>query len=491
MRGRHVQVLMTDDLDSLRQGIEGEVIRPRDPPYNEARRVWNGAIDRNPAVIVRCAAVSDVVAAVRFARERDLLVSVRGGGHGVGGHAICEGGLVIDLSPMKAIEVEPSRRIARAEAGVLWGEFDRATQAFGLATTGGVVTHTGIAGLTLGGGIGWLMRKHGTAVDNLLSAEVVTAEGDHLTASLKEHPDLFWAIRGGGGNFGVVTSFEYRLHRVGPLVLAGPVFHSLDHAPELLRFYRDFIAEAPDELTTIFNLRRAPALPLLPPEVHGRPVAMIVVCYAGPPGEGEIIIRPLRAFGSPLVEAIEARPYTELQSMFDSTVPHGWHYYWKSSELPPLSDGAIGTLAENAAAQTSPLSYCITFQLGGAVSRVGEDETAFSQRDAAHNVNINAVWKENDPEPERHVDWARRFHAALEPFACDRVYVNFLGDEGASRVRSAYGEPKYERLATLKEKWDLTNFFRHNQNIEPRIATGRREQSAKTAGSSGNGKTGI
>jgi hypothetical protein len=323
-------VLMTDDLDSLRQGIEGEVIRPRDPPYNEARRVWNGAIDRNPAVIVRCAAVSDVVAAVRFARERDLLVSVRGGGHGVGGHAICEGGLVIDLSPMKAIEVEPSRRIARAEAGVLWGEFDRATQAFGLATTGGVVTHTGIAGLTLGGGIGWLMRKHGTAVDNLLSAEVVTAEGDLLTASLKEHPDLFWAIRGGGGNFGVVTSFEYRLHRVGPLVLAGPVFHSLDHAPELLRFYRDFIAEAPDELTTIFNLRRAPALPLLPPEVHGRPVAMIVVCYAGPPGEGEIIIRPLRAFGSPLVEAIEARPYTELQSMFDATVPHGWHYYWKS-----------------------------------------------------------------------------------------------------------------------------------------------------------------
>jgi FAD/FMN-containing dehydrogenase len=422
--------------------------------------------------------VSDVVAAVRFARERDLLVAVRGGGHGVGGHAVCDGGLVIDLSPMKLVEVDPSRRTARAEAGVLWGEFDRATQAFGLATTGGVVTHTGIAGLTLGGGIGWLMRKHGATVDNLLSAQLVTAEGRIVTASPEQHPDLFWSLRGGGGNFGIVTSFEYRLHRVGPLVLAGPIFHLLDDATELLRFYRDFIADAPDELTTIFNLRRAPPLPLLPAEVHGRPVAIVVVCYAGPPRDGEIIIRPLRAFGSPLVDGIEARPYTELQAMFDATVPHGWHYYWKSSELPPLSDGAIDTLAENAAAQTSPLSYCITFQLGGAVGRVGADDTAFSQRDAAHNVNINAVWKEDDPEPERHVEWARRFHTALEPFACDRVYVNFLGDEGASRVRSAYGEQKYERLATLKEKWDPSNFFRHNQNIAPRSATGKREASA-------------
>jgi FAD/FMN-containing dehydrogenase len=459
---------MVNDLDSLRQFIKGEIVRSGDPAYEETRKVWNGAIDRNPAAVVRCAEVSDVVTAVRFARERDMLVSVRGGGHGVGGHAVCDGGVVIDLSPMKAVVVDPGRRIARAEAGVLWGEFDRETQAFGLATTGGVVTHTGIAGLTLGGGIGWLMRKHGATVDNLLSAEVVTADGDVVTASAKEHRDLFWAIRGGGGNFGIATLFEYRLHRVGPLVLAGPIVHSLDHAPELLCFYRDFIADGPDELTTIFNLRRAPALPLLPSEVHGHPVAMVVVCYAGPPGEGEVVLRPLREFGSPLLDAIEARPYTELQSMFDATVPHGWHYYWKSSELPPLSDGAIGTLAEHAAAQTSPLSYCITFQLGGAVSRVEEHETAFSQRDAVHNVNINAVWKEHDPEPERHIEWARRFHAALEPFACDRVYVNFLGNEGAPRIRNAYGEQKYERLVTLKEKWDPTNFFRHNQNIEPR-----------------------
>jgi FAD/FMN-containing dehydrogenase len=459
---------MADDLDSLRQVIEGEIIRQGDPAYNEARTVWNGAIDRTPAAIVRCAAVSDVVAAVRLARERDLLVSVRGGGHGVGGHAVCDGGLVIDLSPMKAIEVAPSRRTARAEAGVLWGEFDRETQAFGLATTGGVVTHTGIAGLTLGGGIGWLMRKYGATVDNLLSAEVVTAEGDVIRASAKDHPDLFWAIRGGGGNFGIVTSFEYRLHPVGPQVLGGPVFHALEDAPELLRFYRHFIADVPDELTTIFNLRLAPSLPQLPAELHGRPVAMVVVCYAGALTQGEVVLRPLRAFGSPLFDAIEARPYISLQSMFDATVPHGWHYYWKSSELPPLSDRAIETLAEHAAAQTSPLSYCITFHLGGAVSRVGEEETAFSQRDAAHNVNINAVWTEDDEEAERHIEWARRFHDSLEPFACDRVYVNFLGEEGAERVRSAYGDDKYERLTALKEKWDPSNFLRHNQNIEPR-----------------------
>jgi FAD/FMN-containing dehydrogenase len=463
---------MAGYLNPLRQVIEGEVVGPGDGAYNDARRVWNGAIDRRPAAIVRCAGVPDVVAAVRFARGRDLLVSVRGGGHGVGGHAVCEGGLVIDLSPMKGIVVEPGRRTARAEAGVLWGELDRETQAFGLATTGGVVTHTGIAGLTLGGGIGWLMRKHGATVDNLLAAEAVTAEGDVVAASVEEHPDLFWAIRGGGGNFAIVTSFEYRLHAVGPQVLAGPIVHALEDAPELLRFYRDFIADAPDELTTIFNLRRAPSLPLLPPELHGRPVAMVVVCCAGDLAKGEALLRPLRTFGSALLDAIGPRPYIALQSMFDPTVPHGWHYYWKSAELPPLSDGAIETLVEYAAMQTSPSSYCITFQLGGALSRVDAEETAFSQRDAAHNVNINAVWTEDDEEPGRHVEWTQQFHGALEPFACDRVYVNFLGEEGTERVRSAYGEEKYQRLVALKAKWDPTNFLRHNQNIEP-SAVGR------------------
>jgi FAD/FMN-containing dehydrogenase len=427
---------------------------------------------------------------VRFARERDLLVAVRSGGHGVGGHALCDGGLVIDLSPMKGIRVDPRARTARAEAGVLWGELDRETQLFGLATVGGIVTHTGIAGLTLGGGIGWLMRKYGATVDNLVSADLVTAEGEIVTASEEENPDLFWAIRGGGGNFGIVTAFEYRLHPVGPIVLAGPVYHPLEDAPDVLRFYREFIAGAPDELTTIFNLRVAPQVPYLPEEMHGKPIVMVGACYAGAPEDGAEVVRPLKEFGCPIVDLLEPKPYLALQSMFDPSVPHGWHYYWKSVELPPLSDEAIDTLVEHASTLTSPKSYCIVFQLGGALARVAEGETAFSQRDAAHNVNINAVWKEDDPEPERHVDWARRFHEALQPFACERVYVNFLGDEGASRVRSAYGEQKYERLATLKEKWDPTNFLRHNQNIEPRTAAGRRGGSAACArGGSGKGET--
>src|SRR5919201_994746 len=271
----------TTGLEPLRDSMRGPVIAPGDEGYDAARRIWNGAIDRHPACIARCAGVADVVAAVRFARERDLVVAVRSGGHGVAGHAVCDGGLVIDLSPMKGIRVDPATRTARAEAGVLWGELDRETQLHGLATVGGIVTHTGIAGITLGGGIGWLMRKYGATVDNLVSADVVTAEGKLVGASEEENPDLFWGIRGGGGNFGIVTSFEYRLHPVGPIVLAGPVFHSLEDAPEVLRFYREFIADAPDELTTIFNLRAAPPLPFLPEDVHGKPIVMVGACYAG------------------------------------------------------------------------------------------------------------------------------------------------------------------------------------------------------------------
>ena len=447
--------------------MRGELLLPTSPGYDTARAIWNGAIDRRPACIARCTGVADVVAAVRFARERDLLVSVRSGGHGVGGHSLCEGGLLIDLSPMKAVRVDPAGRTARAEAGVLWGELDRETQLFGLATVGGIVTHTGIAGLTLGGGIGRLMRKHGATVDNLLSADVVTAQGELVTASEEENPDLFWAIRGGGGNFGIVTSFEYRLHPVGPIVLAGPVFHSLEDAPEVLRFYRDFIAAAPDELTTIFELSVAPTVPFLPEDVHGKPVVMVGSCYAGSPDDGAEVVRPLKEFGRPLADLLDPKPYTALQSMFDPFVPHGWHRYWKSVELPPLTDGAIDTLVEHAAAFTSPRSYCIVFQLGGALARVREDETAFSQRDAAHNVNVNAVWTEDDPEAERHIAWAQGFFDGLQPHAGGRVYVNFLGDEGQARVRAAYGERTYERLARLKRTYDGTNFFCSNQNIRP------------------------
>jgi FAD/FMN-containing dehydrogenase len=443
------------------------VILPADPGYDAARAIWNGAIDRRPACIARCTGVADVVAAVGFARERDLLVAVRSGGHGVGGHALCDDGLVIDLSPMKGIRVDPATRTARAEAGVLWGELDRETQLFGLATVGGIVTHTGIAGLTLGGGIGWLTRKHGATVDNLLSADVVTAQGEIVTASEQENPDLFWGIRGGGGNFGIVTSFEYRLHPVGPIVLAGPVFHRLEDAPEVLRFYREFIAVAPDELTTIFELSVAPPLPFLPEEVHGKPIVWVGACYAGSPEDGAEVVRPLKQFGRPIVDLLEPKPYTALQWWFDPLVPHGCHRYWKSVELPPLTDHAIDTLVEHAPAVTSPKSYTIVFQLGGALGRVGEDETAFSQRDAAHNVNINAVWTEEDPDAERHIGWARDFFDAMQPYARGRVYLNFLGEEGGNRVRQAYGARNYERLVELKRVYDPANFFRLNQNIEP------------------------
>jgi FAD/FMN-containing dehydrogenase len=448
-------------------GFRGELIAPGDSSYDDARQIWNGAIDRRPGLIARCASAADVAAAVRFARERELPVAVRGGGHGVAGHAVCDDGLVVDLCPMKSIAVDPQARTARAEAGVLWGELDGAAQAHGLATVGGIVTHTGISGLTLGGGIGWLMRKHGATVDNLRSAEVVTADGETLTASEDERPELLWGLRGGGGNFGVVTSFEYRLHAVGPTVLAGPIYHGLDDAPQALRFYRDFIADSPDELTTIVRLGRAPALPFLPEHVHGRPVVTIACCWAGDPQSGESALRPLRSFGNPLADALAPRAYSELQRMFDPGVPHGWHYYWKSWELPPLADAAIDALVEQAGRLTSPRSYIIVFQLGGAVGRVPADATAFGQRHAGHDVNINAVWLADDPDPDRHVQWTREAYAALEPFSSGRTYVNFIGDEGRDRVRAAYGEEKYARLVELKRTYDPDNVFRLNQNIDP------------------------
>jgi FAD/FMN-containing dehydrogenase len=445
-----------------------ELLHPGDERYDDARRVWNGAIDRRPAVIACCTSAEDVSAAVRKARERDLRVAVRGGGHGIAGHAVCDGGLVVDLSPMREIAVDPQARTARAGGGVLWGELDAATQQHGLATVGGIVTHTGIAGLTLGGGIGWLMRRHGATVDNLLAAEVVTAGGEAVRASEREHPDLFWALRGGGGNFGIVTSFEYRLHPVGPAVLAGPVYHALEDAPDVLRFYRDFVADAPDELTTIINLRQAPPLAFLPEHVHGRPVLAVAVCYAGPIDHGKEVVRPLRAFGRPLVDAIAPRPYVEVQQLFNPTVPHGWHYYWRSWEVPPLGDAAIDTLVEQTARITSPRSYVIVFGLGGAVARVAEQDTAYPQRDAAHNVNINAVWLPDDPDPDRHVRWARECFDALGRVAAGRAYVNFLGDEGQERVKAAYGAAKYARLVDVKRRYDPENVFRLNQNIDPR-----------------------
>jgi FAD/FMN-containing dehydrogenase len=452
-------------------GFAGQLLTPGDQGYQAARRVWNGAIDRRPSHIARCTSVADVVAALRFARERDLLVAVRGGGHGVAGTAVCDDGLVIDLSPMKDVLVAPGARTAHAGAGVLWGELDAATQAFGLATTGGIVSHTGIAGLTLGGGIGWLMRRFGLTIDNLLAAEVVTADTKVTTASADQHADLFWGLRGGGGNFGVVTAFTYRLHPVGPQVLAGPVLWPLEDGPEVLGFYRDFVAQAPDEVATIVTLRRAPPLSILPVELHRRPVCMVTMCYLGDPTVGQRALAPLREVGRPLLDLVELRPYAALQSLVDATVPHGWRYYWKSADLPALHDDVIDALLEHSSRIRSPWSYAVLFHLGGAIADVDQDATACAHRRAAHTLNINAVWLPHQPD-EDEIAWALGFFAAVQPHQVG-AYVNFLDRDDAQRVPAAYGDASYRRLVALKDRHDPDNVFRFNHNIRPStIGTG-------------------
>jgi FAD/FMN-containing dehydrogenase len=350
---------------------------------------------------------------------------------------------------------------------VLLGELDTATQAFGLAVPAGIVSHTGVAGLTLGGGIGWLTRRLGATVDQLRSARVVTADGTLVTADRRENPDLLWALRGGGGNFGIVTEFEFDLHSVGPTVLAGPVYYALADGVEVLRRYREVVADAPDELTTILQLRQAPPLPFLPEALHGVPVVAVGACWCGELEAGERAVQALRGLATPLADLLRPRPFVELQQLNNGAVPHGWHYYWKSIETPPFTDAVIDTLVEHTARITSPRSYTIIFHLGGALGHVHEDATAYPQRDSAFNINVNAVWLEDDPRADEHARWTRDFYSALEPHAGGRVYVNFLGDEGQDRVRAAYGDAKYARLAQLKRAWDPANVFRLNQNITP------------------------
>jgi FAD/FMN-containing dehydrogenase len=447
-------------------GFGGELLRPDDPGYDQARRMWNAAIDKRPAVIARCTGATDVIAGIEHARSTGLPLAVRGGGHNVAGTASCDGGVVLDLSPMKAIRVDPAARTAWAQPGLLWGELDQATQAAGLATTGGIVTHTGVAGLTLGGGIGWLMRKHGLTCDNLLAVELVTADGRLLRADEREHPDLYWGIRGGGGNFGVVTSFTFRLHQVGPRVLAGPVLYPAEQAEQVLRRYRDWAKDVPGEVSTVVNLRMAPPLPAIPERLRGAPVVTMVCCYAGPDrAEGERLLEPLRRLGTPLLDLVAVKPYTEHQATFDATVPHGMHYYWKSHYLDELGDDAVDALIGEAWSHRSPLSYTVMFQLGGAVDRVPDQATAFGGRGAAYALNINAEARDAE-ECAGQADWARRLWGAMTPFA-NGVYMNFLGVEGHDRVRAAYGEEKYARLVALKRAWDPDNLFRLNQNIPP------------------------
>jgi FAD/FMN-containing dehydrogenase len=452
-------------LSALGERFRGQLVRPEDPTYDEHRQVWNGSIERFPALIARCAGVADVIATVHFAREAGLEVAVRGGGHSFPGLSTCDGGVLVDLGPMKGIRVDPEARTARAQAGVLLKELDRETQAFGLAVPAGFVSHTGLAGLTLGGGIGWLTRKYGLTIDQLLSVDLITADGELVRASEEENPDLFWGIRGGGGNFGIVTEFEFRLNPVGPEVLAGLVVWPMQESPNVLRFYRDWIPDLPDELTTIVFHRKAPAVPAIPSEFHGQPVVMVGCCYAGPVEEGEKVVRPLREFGEPLVDLLTPKPFVAHQSMFDVSFPGGFHYYFRSCDVAELTDEVIDITAEHSLRIKSPRTAFPIFRLGGAAARVGDDETAFNGRGSGHTFNIGGITETAEGfEEER--EWSRTFWSALEPYHTT-VYVNYLMDEGEDRIRQAYGDEKYDRLKALKQRYDPGNFFRLNQNIRP------------------------
>ena len=458
----HISDQATEELAST---LRGELVRPGDITYDQHRKVWNGSIDRSPALIARCAGAADVITAVRFARTHGLLVAVRGGGHSFPGHSVCDGGIVIDLSLMKGIRVNPVDRTARAQAGVLLGELERETQAFGLVVPAGFISHTGLAGLTLGGGIGFTMRKFGLTIDNLLSVDLITAEGEFVRASERENADLFWGVRGGGGNFGIVTEFEFRLNPLGPRVVAGPVFWPINDAPSVLRFYRDWIANCPDDLVTLVVERKAPAIDGIPPDLVGEPVVAVVACYAGSVEDGENVLRPLKGFGSPALDLCEPRPFVEHQAMYDPSFEPGWHYYVRSCDIAELNDDIIDIMLEYGRRIESLITSVGLWQMGGAVARRGEDETTFAGRGAGYTFNINGNSQTAEGlEEER--EWARALRTALEPYQTS-VYVNFLMDEGQDRVRQAYGPAKYQRLQALKRKYDPDNFFRLNQNISP------------------------
>jgi FAD/FMN-containing dehydrogenase len=452
----------------LQAGFRGQIVGRDDPTYEEHRKIWNGSIDRRPALIARCAGVADVISAVKFARKHGLPVAVRSGGHSFPGLSVADDSFMIDLSPMKGVRVDPQERTARVQAGVLLGELDRETQAFGLAAPSGIVTHTGVAGLTLGGGIGWIMRKHGLSVDKLRRVDLVTAEGELVKASPEENAELFWGVRGAGANFGIVTEFEFDLVRLGPTVLAGPIFWKMDDSAEVLRFYRDWVADAPDELMTIVVHRKAPPLPFVPEELHGEPVVMVIPCWIGDPDEGERFIRPMKEFGDAVADVCVQKPFLAHQSMFDpSFVPGRW-YYFRSLDVPALTDEMIDITAEHSLRINSPLTSFPIWQMGGGeVARVGEDDTAFGGRQAAFTYNIGASTATGEGFDEER-QWVRDFYSALEEFQTG-VYVNFLAgtEEGDERIRAAYGPKKYERLKALKRQWDPDNFFRLNQNIPP------------------------
>jgi FAD/FMN-containing dehydrogenase len=447
----------------LRSGFKGALLQPQDEGYEQTRRIWNGAIDKRPALIARCTGAADVQAAVRFGREQDLLVSVRGGGHQVAGHAVADEGLMIDLSLMRAVSVDPETKRARAAGGCLLGDLDRATQLYALATTAGVVSVTGIGGLTLGGGIGHLQGKHGFTVDNVRSIDLVTAEGELLTVNEETEPELFWGLRGGGGNFGVATAFEYQLHPVGPIVLAGAVAWPLDQAREVLRMLHDYMADPPDEVAALGVLRLAPPAPFLPPEQFGKPVVMVVLAYMGDPAAGAKALEPVRNVGTPIVDAVRPVPYLFLQSTFDAGAPAGFHYYLKANLLRELPDEVINGFVGHAASITSPFSQIRLHWISGEARRIDPESTATTGRNTTVDVNFTSAWSPLQPEADRHVKWARDGWEALQPHA-ESPMPQFVLDEDAAAV---YGAKRLERLTALKDRWDPTNYFRLNQNVPP------------------------
>jgi FAD/FMN-containing dehydrogenase len=458
-------------IGQLQKRIRGEVLGRGSTAYEQARKLFNGLVDKRPFAIARCIDAEDVVAAVNLARASGLEISVKSGGHGISGSALTDGGLTIDLSAMKKIEVDPAKRTVRAEAGVTWGEFDAATQAHGLAVTGGRMSTTGIAGLTLGSGSGWLERAFGFTCDNLLSAEVVTADGRILRASQGENADLFWGLCGGGGNFGIVTSFEFRLHAVGPQILAGLVIHPLPAAREVLRDYRDFMATAPDAVGGAFACMTAPPAPFVPEAARGKPVAAMLLVHAGPLDAAERDLAPLRRIGQPLVDIVQPMPYTSVQRLTDPGNPPGLNRYFKADFIDTLSDAAIDVFVAHAGRLTSPLTTILLQPLGGALARIPADATPLRRRDAAFAYHALTTWA--DDRHDDHIAWTRALGQAMQPFVTSGVYLTYIGDEGEERIREAYGPEKYARLVALKDRYDPTNLFHLNQNIRPSGRAGR------------------
>ncbi|WP_224332950.1 FAD-binding oxidoreductase [Haloprofundus halobius] len=452
------------DYETLTQSVHGEVLRPGDDEYDDARSVWNAMIDRKPAVAVRPSGAADVMTAVAFARTHDLDLAVKGGGHNVAGSAVCDDGLVIDLSSMSSVRVDPASRTARVGPGATMADLDHETQAFGLATPGGVISTTGVAGVTLGGGMGWLSRKYGLSVDNLRSVDLVTADGELVRASEDENSELFWAVRGGSGNFGVVTSFEFELHEVGPEVLFGPIVYDYEDAPDVLSHYDRFAVDAPRECNVWVNSVTAPPLPFLPEDVHGTTVLILLACYVGDFEAGEAVLEPLREYGDPIIDAVAPTPYVEVQSSLDELYAAGARNYWKAANFTELTERTVDTMVEYAGRLPTPQSEILIHQVGGAINDVASDATAYPHRDAEFVVNVAARWEEPSKDDEC-VAWVRKCHDALAEEAIDGTYVNFEGDRGG-RERDAYGR-NYDRLAETKTRYDPQNVFRSTQNVKP------------------------